>query len=172
MIQEDANMDERFAVHAPPRPDTTDHLADLPLITLAWRAMRKDSSQRRQEQEDLKVGLLRIADEIRRIRSSFRTMAARSDPDTIPARKLLEDTANSLQRGLERLGMTIVSPEGEPYTPEQMQLFDNIAQVERIGITGPLINEVMQPAIFYRGSLWQMGKAVIALPMNIQRLNL
>jgi hypothetical protein len=164
-------MDERFMVRQEPRAGTADNQAALPLVTIAWRAMRDDYAKRRQEGDSLKDGLLEVAGEVRRLCAAHKAQAA-GIADGDQARKSLESAANTLERILAGLGVTIIAPQGEPYTLERMQLFESIAQTSRLGLLEPTIEEIVEPAIFYRGSLCQMGKAVIALPMDIGSLDI
>lgn len=160
-------MDECFTVQDQLRPDVADSLASLPLVTIAWRAMRAECSRRRQDDDTLQTGLLGIADELLRLRATAaKTAETSSVEQSSRSVDILGDIADSLQVVLARLGMVIVAPKGESYTPEYMQLIDNIAQVPRLGITCPQVDEVVEPAILYRGGLCRMGKAVIALPMD------
>ena len=160
-------MDKRFEVYDKPRPDVADSLAGLPLITIAWRAMRTNFSRQRQEDNLLKEALLDIADELQRLRATTAKAAGTAwEEYNGPSVQALLQIADSLQAILGRLGLVIVAPEGEPYTPEYMQVLENIAQIPRFGIDGPQVEEIVQPAMLFRGGLCRMGKAVIALPLE------
>ncbi len=161
--------DPRFEVNDPLRPDVADALANLPLVAIAWRAMRSEYERRRQEEKSVGEALIDVADEMERLRKAA-AAALGGDADN-PARPLagtLANIADNLERILSRLGVEVAAPAGEPYTPERMEIMDNIAQVTMPGIDGPLIHEVVQSAVSIRGGLQRMGKAVIAWPENIE----
>ena len=130
-------MDPRFAVEDRPRQECGGVSAETPLVTVAWRAMRQEhqrrAEQRRKEQVELRQllsALADVAEQAHRLRS-----AAGSD------------FADRLLETLERAGVTILSPVGQPYAGYLVELFENIAQRPQPGITEPIVAEVIAPAI-------------------------
>ena len=150
-------MDPRLEATDAPRPGVSDALADLPLVTLAWRTLRTQyqrlDRQRRdgaQETAVLEAALVAVADEVHRLRRQ-------GDAPAGPA-------ADRLEKALAEAGIGIVSPEGEAYTPELMEVLENVAPVPDPELTGPRVKEVLEPAVTYRGAVLRMGRAVIAVP--------
>jgi hypothetical protein len=76
----------------------------------------------------------------------------------------LSPIAERLEQLLAQLEVAIVAPEGNIFSDELMELFENIAQQPDAAIDAPRIVQVVTPAILYRGALAQMGKVVIAVP--------
>ena len=72
--------------------------------------------------------------------------------------------ADRITQALAGLDVAILSPQGEIFSGELMELFDNVAQKPEPGIQAPRIDEVLLPAVIQRGALLQMGKVVIAVP--------
>ena len=146
-------MSDRFTVADAPRPVPPGTSAETPLLSLAWRALRAE--HRRQAADRV-----RAHDEVERLR---RTLA---DIGSLTYRfrgGRIDDLIHRIERALADSGISILAPEGEPFTPELMQLFENIAQ--RPGGDGsPLVAEVVEPAILCGNELLRMGKAVIAVP--------
>ena len=158
-------MDHRLNVTDPPRPGVSDSLAGLPLVTLAWRALRSTYDRKRQQENTVAKALLDMADEIDRLRKTAdRGRDHHREDGEIPLPDTLHEIADTLERILGRMDLEIVAPVGEPYTSERMEILESIAQAARPGIHGPIIDEVMQPAVLYRGALLRMGKAVVAWP--------
>jgi len=160
-------MDRRLNVTDSWRPGGSDDLADMPVVTLAWRAMhlehealterrRKDST----EADRRNRALVGVADELHALRRE----AAGADPDAEPAARRLLDVAARLQKLLADAGVTVVAPEGERYTDALMELIDNTAQVPVPEADGPRVAEVLKPAVVDRSGVLRMGKAVIAVP--------
>ncbi len=163
-------MDESFKIDDAPRPNVNDNLAGLPLVTLAWRTMRSEYKRCHQEEESRKNTLLDMVEEVLKLRAMAVHKESSGEEKPGITTEKVHQAADNLQAILARLGMEIIAPQGEPYTPARMQFFENIAQVTKPVITEPLIDEIVQPAIMYRGDLCRMGKAVIALPMDIGKL--
>jgi molecular chaperone GrpE (heat shock protein) len=159
------NMDHRLNVNDPPRPGPLNRPADMPLVTMAWRALRADYSHRRQEEEAVGKALLAAADEIERLRKAAAgSRKEHSEDGTNPLPETLHGIADALETILNRMGLEIVAPAGEPYALGHMEILESIAQIAKSGIHGPMIHEVVQPAVVYGGELLRMGKVVIAWP--------
>lgn len=65
---------------------------------------------------------------------------------------------------MERLGITVLDAQGEPFTPEKMEWWENTAQRMDPQTDNPWIAEIIKPAIRWKEDLLRMGKAVIAVP--------
>jgi molecular chaperone GrpE (heat shock protein) len=143
-----------------------DGLADLPLLTIAWRALRgeyqRHAEERTREQVErrhMRETLASIADQVYCLR---RAMSAPT-PEAFQVQHL-SPIAERLEQLLAQLEVAIVAPEGNIFSDELMELFENIAQQPDAAIDAPRIVQVVTPAILYRGALAQMGKVVIAVP--------
>lgn len=159
-------MDSGFQVRDAPRAVPFDGLADLPLVTIVWRALHAEyqhraAERKREESESrqMREVLAGIAEQVFHLRCAV----SASTSDSVPVQHLSPIT-DRLAQLLAQLGMVIVAPEGSAYTDELMELFDNIAQQPDAAIREPRIAQVVAPAILYRGAVVQMGKAVIAVP--------
>ena len=155
--------DKRLQVSDTPRCDVPDRLAEIPLVAMGWRSMRDEHLRRESEKKRLERELVCMAEETCRLRKTAKGLAS---PETGEEKqwKQLFSIADRLQEALARLNLTIVAPEGAPYTSELMELLDNTAQLPKRGISEPFVAEVITPAIMYQGALVRMGSAVIAVP--------
>jgi hypothetical protein len=144
----------------------------MPLLTIAWRALRAEYQHRADERRQ-------SADEARRGQDALRAMAeevyrlrrlAQSTPPAVDAAgthglaQPFLAVAQRLEEVLASVDVVIVAPEGVPFTAELMELFDNVAQRQEPVVDAPRLAEVITPAVTYRGAVLQMGKAVIAVP--------
>ena len=167
-------MDTSLQVTDPAREGTSDALAEMPLVTMAWRSLsaahrRQLAEARRQEDQAKQTSqaMASLAEQIHRLGRTTRslTSAEAGSPPTALVQELQAITGRLVQH-LTDLGVESVAPEGQPYTAELMELIDNIAQQTDVGLREPHVAEVIEPAILYRGELLRMGKAVIAVPAS------
>lgn len=142
---------------------------NVPLETIAWRAMHEEAKKRLAADRTLESGLLDLAEELQHLSGVLRGWP---EGEAESGRKAVAAHIATLERVLTTVGMRIDAPVGAVYDLERMQFFENIAQRARFGLREPVIDEVVQPAIFFRGNLCRMGKAVIALPMDLAALGL
>jgi hypothetical protein len=147
-----------FAVADMPRTVPSGLSADVPLVTLAWRALQAEHQRRRgaeraaeTDSRQMALALADFAEHVYRLQRSVRVGAA------------AEGDVARLERILADLRIEIVAPEGAQYTSDLMERIDNIAQVGGAGSEGPHIAEIVAPAIVVRGELVRMGKAIIAV---------
>ena len=77
---------------------------------------------------------------------------------------VLDVELGRLERALDTAGLEVIAPGGEMYTPELMNVIENIAQRVEAGLDAPRVAEVVEPAILHDGRVLRMGKAVIAVP--------
>lgn len=161
-------MDERFQVTDPPRTTVGGLSAELPLITLAWRALRAEHQRRTEERERRLVEdeqvcrmFVRVADEMHRLRRVAREIPA----GEVLARQALEGAADRLRSALDDAGILVHAPEGEFYGEALMELLDNVAQRPDPGSPIPRVAEVISPAVTRKDELLRMGKAVIGVPV-------
>lgn len=151
-------MDESLRIGDPVRRVAPEVSAATPLVTLAWRALRAEHQRRA-------VDRARLDDELQACRAALASLAE----GTYRLRRALHDhhlaaLAESMEEALAAAGVTILAPEGECYTPERMEVLDNVGQLPAPGGSPPRIVEVIAPAILYRGALLRSGKAVISVP--------
>ena len=152
-------MDAAFEITDPPRDLPSGISAEVPLITLAWRAMRAEHQHRAAELRDsehearkTQETLASVAEEASRLRS-----AGAGQP-------VIEQIARRLEVILNEAGISAFAPQGEPFTSELMELFDNIAQRPEVGLACAYVAEIVRPAILCRGAVLRMGKAIVAVP--------
>ena len=140
--------------------------ADVPLVTLAWRAMRAEHQRRAADTGKLLEALAGLADGVFRLHRAVRALSrapgesgGRGEPQALAV------VAGGLEDALRVAGLDIVAPhEGEPYTAGQMELIDSVSQIPEPGALEPRIAELIEPAILYRGALLRMGKAIVRVP--------
>jgi molecular chaperone GrpE (heat shock protein) len=166
-------MDRRFKVNDPPRDVPIRGLARLPLVTVAWRTLRTHYRQQAEARRQAAVETRRrqnvlagIAEDVYRLRQGVQSVLARATSDD-PGGEMqqLLAIADHLEETLAGEGMTVIAPQGEPFTPELMNVFESIAQRPVPGIDAPRVDEVVAPAVMYRETLLRTGKAVIAVPV-------
>lgn len=150
-------MDPRLAFDEQERAGVYDGLADIPLVTLAWRALREQAREESRARGRLAELLQAVAMEAFRLRQSARSAPQEEARGWTGAAERLEDA-------LARFGVRIVAPQGEPYTEELMDYLENLEQRPAPDIEGPKVAEVVSPAVLWRGGLLCMGKAIIEVP--------
>jgi hypothetical protein len=162
------DMDSRFELTDTRRETPPGLTADTPLTAIAWRIMRAEYQRRAEERKQsdsearrMRHSLADIAEQAYRLRRIASALGQEEDHSL--ARQLLAITGR-LEESLAEVDITIVAPEGEPFIPALMELFDNIAQQTDPEAFEPRIAEVVAPAITCRGAVLRMGKAVIAVP--------
>ncbi len=162
-------MDSHLQVNHAPRAGVPAGLAEMPMVTIAWRALRAEhlrraDEHRRVEDETRQAldALANVAEEAYRLRRLAGIGA--NAPEGADCSQQLLAVAGRLEQMLAQAQVIVVAPEGEPYTTDMMELLDNIAQRLDPGLQEPLVAEVIAPAILCRGALLRRGKAVIAVP--------
>ncbi len=160
-------MNTMLTIQDEPRKNGDDQLAGLPLTTVAWRVLRAGHDLRRREEKSLKKALPPLVGAVMKLRAAGRQCIGGKEKTSAPP---CRQQARNLETILDRLGVSIIAPAGRPYTTALMQYLDNIAQVSRVGIAGPMVEEVVEPAVLYRGEILRMGKAVIAVPLDMGAL--
>lgn len=163
-------MKHAFRITESPRQGTSEQLATTPPVSIVWRLMRAqldrqktERTNREEELAGLKDAVVAMADETWRIGKAARAAATPPGTDSGKA-----DHAGILSQqvtlALAETGVRLLAPEGEPYTAEFMEIIENIAQESRAELDGPVILEVVSPAVLYRDELLSPGKAVIGVP--------
>ena len=158
-------MDSRFKVNDTPRQGAPEALAETPLVTIAWRAMRSDHKRLSEDRARMDNALADAAESVFRLRAAARL--ARTSPKRSRARMIARDVvaaADRLEAVLGSLGVVVLAPEGEVFSHELMEVFENVAQTPDQDAREPRVAEVIRPAILRDGRLALMGKAVIAVP--------
>ena len=165
-------MDTRLRLTDSLRPGVHEALASTPLVTMAWQALRSEAQRqaarsRRQQEDDRRLyqGLADVAELVPRLRRAI-DGAAPDVPQQITEdrRRELAAIADRLEEALRELHVTVVAPEGEPYSAEMMELLENLAQRTDPNARQAWIAEVVAPAVLHHGELLRMGKAVVAVP--------
>ena len=158
-------MDPRLRITDAPREGIPDGLADTPVVTVAWRAMREEHQRRRQERVEMDTILVEIAEMAYRIsRTALGGFVEAADRPR--GEEEILSAVDGIERALKKAGVTILSPEGQRFTSELMDMFDNVAQLPDPETREPNIAEVLSPAILCRGALVRMGKAIISVPLE------
>jgi hypothetical protein len=160
-------MDERFRVNDSPRPDVPGWLAEMPVVTIAWRAMRAAERDRRRERERMEELAAEAAGGIHRLRRMARGVSGEAAGQ--PWVREAITIADRLEGALAGIGVTILSPEGEVFTTELMEVLHSAAQIPDPKMQTPRVAEVLAPAVLLRGKLVRMGSAVIAVPAEAPR---
>lgn len=165
-------MDESLRVNDTLREGELGGLAETPLVTIAWRALRaqllRRADERRSDEAEAKLirdALANIAEEAHRLRCAIRL--ARNSLDEAGLQTLAQQLlaiADRTGEALVNVGVATLDPEGQPFTSTLMELFHNIAQQPVPGAGGPRVAEVITPAVTFRGTVLRMGRAVIAVP--------
>ncbi len=157
-------MDIRFQVADAPRAVNARGVAETPLVTIGWRALRTEYQHRAEERKHREAEakltlevLTSIAEQVYRLPRTAHRIAPEQAGQ-------FRSIAQNLAETLAKLDVNIVAPEGAPYTSELMEMIDNIAQQPTEQLSEPSIAEIIAPAITHRGALLKMGKAVIAVP--------
>ena len=166
-------MDPRLAVNDDPRPGVSDVLADVPLVTIAWRILRQEFKhtaevqvQQIAEKDKLLDALTNLGDRIHRLRQGPQSRPcdskAAEPPDDLANQR--QELAEQLEEILTAADIKLVVPEGQIYTAELMELIENTAQLPDDKLDQPEVAEVIAPAILYGRRLLKTGKAIIAIP--------
>ncbi|MGB3975440.1 MAG: hypothetical protein WBM02_10390 [bacterium] len=168
-------MDERFLVKDAPRHVLTGMPASTPLASIVWRSLqttykdqKKQQKKRESEFASLENGLADIAEEVHKLRKFVHQFHADSnDPSEKKSIARITGIADRLAELLsKKMGIMTLSPEGEPFTEELMELFNNIAQQPMENVDYPYIIQVVTPTIMFRGAILRMGKIIIAIPIS------
>jgi len=156
-------MDERLQILDVRREVPAGVMADTPLVTLGWRALQAEHQHRARERQSIETEghrfremIVRIGDEAHVLRRLAHEHASES----------IARSAQRLENTLAGVGAQVVSLEGEEYSPDLMDLLENVAQRPDVDATHPRIAEVILPAILWRGEILRMGKVVIGLPVS------
>lgn len=153
------------------RPTAPGAMAGVPLVTLAWRTMRQQAqaaaraqAARSEQAAGERRAVIAIADEVHRLRCEATVNATAGAPSADSLSRRLLTLAESLERALADMGVSVVSPAGQIYSADFMELLENCAQVPDGEAREPRVAEVIAPAVVQRGMVLRMGTAVIAVP--------
>lgn len=149
-----------------PRPDAPDELAEIPLVTIAWRILRQQYRRRHKQrgmQNAERDGLLTVLANIHRDLYKFDLEARNASHKDCGA--ILARLISQLEKSLSDAGIELVAPVGEPHTENLMEILESKARftgdVDRVMIAG-----VIEPAILYRGEPIMIGKIVTEVPVQ------
>jgi len=164
-------MDSRFELKDSPRPLSVEPGAELPLVTIAWRVLRAQHLQNEarrsgqaEETHRLCQSLASIGEAVHRLRQEARSSAAVMDGPAKEYADRLLGIADEIEKTLQRAGVTVLAPVGQPYGATLMELLENVGQVPVPADAPPQVVEVIAPAILYHQDILRMGKAVIGVP--------
>ena len=159
-------MDSRLEVKDQKRLTTRAFQPDLPLVSLAWRALR--AAHQRQavprqlaqaEHQRLIKALVGIAEELVRLKMVFRTPELEID-----SKAACDVISRRMETTLDEADVNIYMPIGEVYDDTIVAYVDSVAQQHSLSINKPIVKEMISPAIFYKGELILRGRAVIEVP--------
>jgi len=159
------NSDQFLQVLDSQRSNVSNHIADLPLISIAWRALKNLYQQQDVQKKRLEKLLLSIAYQnfcISKILDEFDNIPKDNEYNSI--KDSFVDISDNIRFELDSFGVVIWAPVGETYTDEYMQVIENISQVKDSNITVPIIKEIVSPAILFNDNLLSMGKGIISVP--------
>ena len=163
------NEDVRLQVTDQPRPLAT-NVGDLPPLSLVWRFLNTEHERavaaehrQQEEQQQLCKAFTEIAESVNELRKLARMSAANEATGQDPGAPLI-GVATRIEEALAAFGVHIITPEGEPYTGDLMEIIDNIAQRSVANQATPFVAEVVAPAVIFRGELLRRGQAVIGIP--------
>lgn len=154
-------------VNDQPRAIVAGALAETPLVTMAWRALRAEHQRRAEERQRGEREANRVAEALASVAEEahrLRRMAQSNSGGASHAEQLLA-IAGRIESALADVELKIIAPEGEPFAGELMELLENIAQQPDPEAREPRVAEVIAPTIIYRGAMLRMGKAIIAVPV-------
>ena len=152
-------MKSSFEVHDRPREVPAGAGYNLPLTTIAWRAMRGEHARRTEQLRGMQEETLRLVNALAEVAE-----AAHALRRCTPAVDQVISPLRRIEAALESAQLKVLSPEGATFSDELMDWFENIAQRFEADLESPRVAEVVSPAIAYDGTLVRMGKAVIAVP--------
>lgn len=158
-------MDVRLKKTAELREGVPDKMADTPLTSLIWRSLRERSKRFTEEEHLLSDILANLAEETYHLRQTAEYLLRDQRPTkNVGGGDRLLGIASRMEGLLARLDISILSPEGDPYVGEWVEMFDSVAQLPDEGIYEPVIREVIVPAITRKSALLRNGKVVIGIP--------
>ena len=155
-------MDERLKIENELRSGPPNGLASMPLVSLAWRYLKSVYVQQARSEQQLAESAVRrrknlagLAQEVFQLKRQAATQVGVNS---------LLPTAERMQKILEELDTYILSPDGQVYEEDLMEILDNLVAQPDPTLTQPVVNETILPTIFCEGELVQRGKAVIGVP--------
>jgi len=154
-------MDKRLDVKDAPRQLAVGIAADLPLVAIAWRALRTEHQRRAAETQRNAAEMTLFRDALANVAElvfRLRRVSDRWEPQQMLV--FLE----RLEQAVTRAGISVFAPEGEEFTSELMDVVENVAQQVDPRASEPRVGEIIEPAVLYHGDVLRMGKAVIRIP--------
>jgi hypothetical protein len=140
-----------------------------PLITLCWRILREERERIQREQQRqlaaVEGALTSLALEAHALGRYVCANATREGAGLAAVDIAgLEGMRRRMLQALETCDVRLLAPEGEPFSGDLAEMFDNVAQKPEPGLTEARIAEVIAPAVLWKGMLSRQGKAVVAVP--------
>ena len=149
-------MDRRLRITEPPRKIAAGVAAETPLVVLAWHALRSERRREAEADDKLQDALLRISAEVGWLRRTALAAASQAAPPA--AVQGVRDFAHRIEAALKIVGVALLGEELVLFVGELAEVLDNVAQLPEAGIATPLIAEVVEPAILWKGALLRRGK--------------
>ncbi|MGE0129088.1 MAG: nucleotide exchange factor GrpE [Blastocatellales bacterium] len=157
-------MDSLLEVTDQPRAVAAGAMAETPLVTMAWRALRAEHQRRAEERQREHRDAGRVAEAMASVAEEAHRLRRMAQASSVSQAEQILATANRIESALAGVELKIIAPEGEPFDGELMELLENIAQQPDPEAREPRVAEVITPTIIYRGAMLRMGKAIIAVP--------
>lgn len=157
-------MDERLIIHDQLRRGG---LSSAPLYSLAWRYLKSEaaeqeklSKEKAEQAAQRRKALTGLAQEVFLLKRQVASQPGLQSPSP------LTGTIERMQTILDGLDTHIVSPDGDEYTEDLMEILDNLVVQPDPLLETPHVKETVLPTIFCEGELMQRGKAVIGVPQK------
>jgi hypothetical protein len=157
------NKLDRFQI--PPAGERDDSLASLAWAALKEAAAARESAaeETRSETEGELAAREKQGDQVARELGLLVFETRKSAGRQKKRRRHGEEHAHLLavgERALERQGVEIHDPLGEPLTEELLQTVEVVGTVEKPRIKGDVVGETLEPVIRYRGKIINFAKVV------------
>ena len=146
----------------PIRDGIDESLADLPVVTMAWRSLRGEYQRRAESLEIEKNALADLGEEVHRLLLATGGYATQSGPEE--GGEGLGQIARNLERALRKLDVAIIAPVGQEYTDDLAEIRVNRIQQADADVAVPTVAKILRPAIRRGRDLLRMGEAVVAIP--------
>lgn len=161
-------MESDFELDAIDRAKTSDELADIPSLTIAWHALKslyRDFRFREQKQfkENEKLADV-LVDCVNYIHTLKQLIPEEHGLNTNAYEQHVGQVVEAILSRVNKVGIHVIAPKGEPYTAELREQLGNEVQIPDPEVDCAYVDEVLVPTIIFGAEIKQMGKAVIRIP--------
>ena len=129
------------------------------------RALAELDNVRKRAQRDIEAanryGLEKFAAELLPVKDSLELAAQNAQADHTSLREGQEATLKLLSQALERLGVRVIDPQGEPFDPERHEAM--MAEESRTAAPNSVLR-VVQPGYELNGRLLRPARVIVARP--------